>query len=68
MHEDQHVEHGDGASIYQDSLTGGSRFDGTSWDAGTTDVGGSPITIDESGAPSGHKQHGHLRVHFIIKT
>jgi microcystin-dependent protein len=67
-HEDTFVEHADFASIYQDSLTGGSRFDGTSWDAGPTDTGGSPITIDESGAPSGHKQHGHLRVHFIIKT
>jgi microcystin-dependent protein len=67
-HEDDYVEHSDGASIYQDALTGGFRNDGTSWTAAPTDQFGSAITIDEIGAPSGHKQHGHLRVHFIIKT
>jgi microcystin-dependent protein len=67
-HEDDFVEHSDGASIFQDSLTGGFRNDGTSWNAGTTDDSGNNITIDEVGAASGHKQHGHLRVHFIIKT
>lgn len=67
-HEDDFVEHSDGASIYQDALTGGARNDGTSWTAEPTDQSGNAITIDEVGAASGHKQHGHLRMHFIIKT
>lgn len=65
-HEDEWVEHSDGASIYQDSLTGGWRSDGTVWNAGPTDPYGNDITIDEEGAASGHKHHGHMRAHPII--
>jgi microcystin-dependent protein len=70
VHEDTWVEPGAGqANVYQDSLVGGFRFeDGNSWDGGPTDSSGNFATIDEVGAASGHKQHGHLRVHFIIKT
>lgn len=71
-----HVEHqdffvvADGPSdVYQDSLVGGFRAaDGGSWDAGPTDSVGTNITIDEEGAASGHKKHGHLKIWFIIKT
>ena len=67
-------EHGDGATkpdgpadLFLDSLTGGSGYT-----AEPTDITGVAIRINEAnaanGANKGHKKHGHLRVHFIIKT
>jgi microcystin-dependent protein len=69
-HEDSFVEPGAGQfDVYQDSLVGGFRSaDGQSWDGGATDSSGNPTTVNEIGAPSGHKKHGHLKIHFIIKT
>ena len=69
-HEDQQLEPGAGqVDVYQDSLVGGFRsVDSQSWDGGPTDSSGVSITVDEEGAASGHKKHGHLKVHFIIKT
>lgn len=68
-HQDFFVDPDGPSDVYQDSLVGGLRAaDGQSWDGGPTDSFGTPSVIDEVGAPSGHKKHGHLRVHFIIKT
>lgn len=77
--QDNHTDHGDNnvvaeltPTVYDDSLTGGGRFDGQTWDAGETDSNGNFTTVDEdvvvTAQNKGHRRHPHMKGHHIIKT